>query len=122
MNISNERRQQDRFSSILGISINSIDQNGDDVTETTLLRDISGSGLSFLTKQPSEYDFGQSIDITLFSTNNPDSEKFNIGSGKVMWIDDPAGDSSGWIGVMLDDLMSVDHLKEKIGAIIGHPA
>ncbi len=122
MGISNERRQQNRFSSILGVSINAIDQNGDDVNETTLLRDISGSGLSFLTKKPGEYDFGQSIDITIFSTKKPGNEKFNIGSGKVMWIDEPAGDSSGWVGVMLDDLMSVEHLKEKIGDMTGHPA
>jgi len=120
MSISNERRQQERFASILGVSIDTIGQDGNDFTEVTLLRDISGSGLSFLTKKPHHYDFGQSVEITLFSSKHSSGNRYNIGNGKVMWIDDPASDSSGWIGIMLDDLMSVEHLKEKINDLIAH--
>jgi len=120
MSIQNERRQQDRFSSTLGISINAINQDGSDFAETTHLRDISGGGLSFLTRKPQHYDFGQSVDITLFLSEQSDGKGFGVGIGKVMWINDPSTDSSGWIGVMLNDLMNIKHINEKIGISIGH--
>ncbi|MDX8395978.1 MAG: PilZ domain-containing protein [Mariprofundaceae bacterium] len=105
-----DRRQYDRFSSSLAVEVSTFNDSGEPMFEKTFLRDVSGSGISFVCANPDHYSFGQSLDIIIYSNQEDTLESHDVGSGKAMWVNEADNESPAWVGVMLDNLLSLENL------------
>lgn len=59
-------RSFDRFSLAFEVRVDSVDTFGKEFTETSALRDVSGSGAMFITHAPEAYFKGQQLKLNIF--------------------------------------------------------
>jgi len=59
-------RSFDRFFLASEVIVNSVDALGKEFTETSALRDVSGSGAMFITHTPEAYFKGQQLKLSIF--------------------------------------------------------
>lgn len=59
-------RSFDRFSLASEVLVDSVDALGKEFTETSALRDVSGSGAMFITHTPQAYFTGQQLKLSIF--------------------------------------------------------
>jgi hypothetical protein len=64
--IPDYERSFDRFSLTSEVIVNSVDALGKEFTETSALRDVSGSGAMFITHTPEAYFKGQQLKLSIF--------------------------------------------------------
>jgi len=60
------KRSFDRFSLASEVLVDSVDAFGNEFTETSALRDVSGSGAMFITHTPEAYFKGQQLKLNIF--------------------------------------------------------
>ncbi|MDX8407154.1 MAG: PilZ domain-containing protein [Mariprofundaceae bacterium] len=113
MNIQ-ERRKHPRHASRTPLHISTRNADGSESTLQCPCRDISGGGLSFLCPRPVTLEIGQRISIAIFSAGP--ATPLDFGKGTIVWVQDEA-DEDAWVGVMLDELLDEQHLKELIGIL-----
>lgn len=106
---SNNNREFERYSITLSAEVKSIDHRANDLTETAMLKDISGGGARFVTAHPGYYGIGQKVDLII---QLPGGDALNTkmeGVGRVVWMGEmDEGEIS--VGLCMDDLMVFEHI------------
>ncbi len=99
-----ERRQFERYPVNLDADIMFRSDDGESFRESCHLRDISGGGLSFITRHGEWYQAGQHINVIIHLPGEEALQAKVKRAGTVMWV---GGSSDGEtsVGVLLDDLM-----------------
>ena len=78
-------------------------------SETTVLRDISGGGASFVTTHPEHYSIGDRVDITIQLPGGGSLHAEVKGAGRVASMSELGG-SETTVGLHLDDLLDFDNI------------
>jgi hypothetical protein len=76
-------------------------------SETTVLRDVSGGGASFITTHPERYSIGDRVDITIRLPGGGSLHAKVKGAGKVASMKE-LGEGETTVGLRLDDLLDFD--------------
>lgn len=108
---SDNSREFERYSITLNAEVKSVDDRANDLSETTVLKDISGGGARFVTAHPSYYGIGQKVDLII---QLPGGDTLNTkmeGVGKVVWMGEmDEGEIS--VGLCMDDLLVFEHIAD----------
>jgi hypothetical protein len=87
MNNRPERRDFDRFAIEFVLDVDAKDAEGKIFNEKTVLKNISGGGACFVTRQAGRYFLGQLLDMTIFLPGTSEVNAFMKGKGNVVRID-----------------------------------
>jgi len=82
-----ERRNFDRFAIEFALNVNAEDAEGKTFNEKTVLKNVSGEGACFVTRQAERYFLGQLLDMTIFLPGTSEVNAFMKGKGNVVRID-----------------------------------
>jgi Tfp pilus assembly protein PilZ len=103
------KRADERHNIDLDIAVAMLDGATPVSGESSVLKNISGGGLCFISNDPALYSVGErvALDINL-SGKNPNASRAR-GTGTIVWIG-AEDDKKGWacIGVSMDDLVSME--------------
>ena len=100
-----KEREFERYS----VSLNAVVSLADGYSETTVLRDISGGGASFITTCPERYSIGDKVDITIQLPGGGSLHAKVKGAGKVASMSE-LGEGETTVGLRLDDLLDFDRI------------
>jgi hypothetical protein len=81
-------------------------------SETTVLRDVSGGGASFITTCPEHYSIGDRVDITIQLPGGGSLHAKVKGAGKVASMSE-LGEGETTVGLRLDDLLDFDNVADE---------
>ncbi len=87
MNNRSERRDFDRFAIEFVLDVDAEDAAGKIFNEKTVLKNVSGEGACFVTRQAGRYFLGQFLDMTIFLPGTSEVNAFMKGKGNVVRID-----------------------------------
>lgn len=100
-----KEREFERYS----VSLNAVVKLAGGYSETTVLRDISGGGASFITTCPERYSIGDKVDITIQLPGGGSLHAKVKGAGKVASMSE-LGEGETTVGLRLDDLLDFDRI------------
>ncbi len=100
-----KEREFERYS----VSLNAEVTLADGYSETTVLRDISGGGASFVTTCPEHYSIGEKVDITIHLPGGGSLNAKVKGAGKVASMKE-LGEGETTIGLHLDEMLDFDDM------------
>ena len=87
MNNKPDRRNFDRFQMPLLMEVSATDSKGKKYKENTVLKNISGEGITFITKRTGKYYLGQSLELTIYLPSNAGVKARMRGKATVMRLD-----------------------------------
>jgi hypothetical protein len=93
MNNKSDKRKFNRFTIEFAMEVSSKDIEGNEYRDTTDLKDISGGGIKFITKQKDRYFLGQLLEITIHLPGTKEVKFSMSGKANVIRID--SSDRSG---------------------------
>lgn len=100
-----KEREFERYS----VSLNAEVKLAGGYSETTVLRDISGGGASFVTACPEHYSIGDRVDITIQLPGGGSLHGKVKGAGRVASMRE-LGEGETTVGLRLDDLLDFDNI------------
>jgi hypothetical protein len=100
-----KEREFERYS----VSLKAVVSLAGGYCETTVLRDISGGGASFITTCPERYSIGDKVDITIQLPGGGSLHAKVKGAGKVASMSE-LGEGETTVGLRLDDLLDFDRI------------
>jgi len=109
-----ERRQHERRSVALPLKVCVYNDGGQTVVMEARLRDISGGGLSFVCPYQPCCEIGQRLSLSILPAEQVGDGEIELGKATVVWVQQEHGDSMAQVGIMLDDLLSFDHLQQRL--------
>ncbi len=84
-----DRRSFDRFPIELEIEVTTEDMEMEKYKEKVLLKNISGEGVRFVTRQGNKYALGQQLEISIYLPENDEVKARMRGKATVVRIDPP---------------------------------
>ncbi len=104
------KRENERHSLGFEVEISTISGTATNPIEKTILRDISGSGASFLSNKSASYSIGQKIILVIHMPGTQKTDARMQGHATIAWIsqakENEAGAQQASIGVSMDSLLS----------------
>lgn len=97
-----ERRESERFAMDFKISIHDIHEGGQSFLEDAVLRDVSGVGVSFLSRMSERYHPGQRLYISIVLPGTDHLEARLEGNATVVRIGQIT-DGRAFVGVSMDE-------------------
>lgn len=118
MDDRSDRRKFDRFPMEFILEVIAKDSKGNKFTDKTALKDISGEGAKFMTRQTNKYIPGQSLELTIFLPGTNDVKAQMRGKASVVRIETYRNkdiEESGVtaIALILDIPLSFERLDKK---------
>jgi PilZ domain len=98
-----ERRASERFPMDFKVSVHDIGESGQVFLEGSVLHDVSGVGVSFLSKAPELYHAGQRLHISIILPGTDTLEARLEGDATVVRVDRIPKTAEVYIGVSMDD-------------------
>lgn len=92
MNKKPDRRNFNRFQRAFLMEVAATDNEGKKYKEDTVIKNISGEGIKFITKQTGKYYLGQSLELTIYLPSSAEIKARMRGKATVMRLD-PLSDS-----------------------------
>jgi hypothetical protein len=99
------RRAYERFALDLKVRVHAAGGDGRQVLEDSVLRDVSGSGAAFPSRDPGRYHIGQRL---LLVIQLPGTDRIDArleGHATIIRIGGPGADDPALIGVTMDDML-----------------
>ncbi|HXH64140.1 MAG TPA: PilZ domain-containing protein [Mariprofundaceae bacterium] len=97
-----DRRASQRFAMDFKVSIHDVREGGLSFLEESVLHDVSGVGVSFLSKMPELYHAGQRLHISIILPGTDNLEARLEGNATVVRIGQAAA-TGVFVGVSMDD-------------------
>ena len=119
MEKKSDRREYNRFHLEFVMEINAKDPNGNEFTEKTTSKDVSGGGTNFITHMPERYYPGQILQMTFYL---PGTKKVNArmkANGQTVRIDPIVISGNGRkkkeasVAVRFNSLLNFERIHEK---------
>lgn len=113
MNDHRDRRKSKRILVDFVLKVSARDIEGNKYIDNTVLRDVSGGGAKFITRQPDKYFLGQPLEITIYLPRTDDVHAYLKGTATVVrtYIKKTPGaveDSEGMgVAVSFDDPLKI---------------
>jgi len=111
---TDERRQHERRPLALPLKVSVYEDDGQPLVMKARLRDISGGGLSFVCPSQPCCEIGQRLSLSIMPAEQAGGDEIALGKATVVWVQQDHGDSTAQVGIMLDDLLSFDHLQQRL--------
>ncbi len=99
------RRAFERYTLDLRVRVCVSGGDGRQMLEDSVLRDVSGSGASFASRDPGRYHIGQDLRLVIMLPGTDRIDARLEGGATVIRIDRPAADGAALIGVSMDDML-----------------
>jgi hypothetical protein len=87
MNNKPDRRNFARFPITFKMEVVAKDSEGEKYQENTVLKDISGEGVKFITQQAGKYFLGQSLELTIHLPGSDEVKAIMRGKATVVRLD-----------------------------------
>lgn len=99
------RRTYERFT--LGLKVRVYAHDGDQrrMLEDSVLRDVSGGGASFASRDPGCYQVGQHLQLVIMLPGTDQLDARMEGQATVIHIGEPCSDGTALVGVSMDDML-----------------
>lgn len=101
------RRAYERYALDLKVRVYALVGDETQMLEESVLRDVSGGGVSFASRDPGRYHVGQPLQLVIML---PGTDRVDVrmeGQATVIRIDEPAGGDRALIGVSMDDMLDL---------------
>jgi PilZ domain len=98
-----ERRASERFPMDFKVSVHDVRESGQVFLEDSVLHDVSGVGVSFLSKAPELYHAGQRLHISIILPGTETLEARLEGNATVVRLGHTTETAEAYIGVSMDD-------------------
>jgi hypothetical protein len=100
------RRDYERFAVGFKVSIFDMREPGQQLLEESVLKDVSGGGVGFLSRSPGLYHPGQRLRISIILPGTDVLDARLEGNATVAWVDEERSDTKGVsVGISVDDLL-----------------
>lgn len=99
------RRAYDRFALDLKVRVCAPGGDGRQMLEDSVLRDVSGGGASFASRDPGRYHIGQRLRLVIMLPGTDRIDARLEGFATVVHVDRPGADDAALIGVSMDDML-----------------
>ncbi|MDX8404360.1 MAG: PilZ domain-containing protein [Mariprofundaceae bacterium] len=106
---SENNREYERYNITLNAEVKSIDNRANNLSEITVLKDISGGGARFVTTHPNYYGIGQKVDLIIQLPGGDTMNTRMEGVGRVIWMGE-MGEEEVSVGLCMDDLLVFEHI------------
>lgn len=99
------RRAYERYALDLKVRVYALAGDEAQMLEDSVLRDVSGGGASFASRDPARYHVGQRLQLVIQLPGTDRVDARLEGHATVVHIDKPAGGEQTLIGVSMDDML-----------------